>query len=186
MAACVNHPRSRIVSICTVCGDGLCEECIHTSPGGAILCEKCARTAQNSARTVSQVLSEREPEKKQAPVRRPIIIFMFMLLAAGIGINIWLTAHYASAQTRLLPEDNPAGLVVAHREVSLALEHYAIKHGSYPDQLSELIPIYVQNPIADYLEKLSYHSTGESFTLDADVSDKGPVLRANSHLEVSK
>jgi hypothetical protein len=54
----------------------------------------------------------------------------------------------------------------ASQPVIAALEQYHADHGSYPEELTELIPEYLAlNPLTTEVQDFSYSKNGESYSL---------------------
>lgn len=164
---CPVHPDRVAESLCTVCGTRHCASC---APPHRFLEEPvCPSCAPSVARRLTGVERAEHTERRARSPRAGLLFggaAGFVLLAL-LGTQVLFPALKGTAA----PEDPRAEVVSSFTQVGLALEVWRAREGSYPAELSLLVP----GDLAE-IPRDPYDSGGAPLRYRSSESELGAIL----------
>ena len=177
---CKNHPERTAEHFCGSCGIPLCEDCVEETASGERYCFQCAMF-----QTVSGVGSslqdkrEKAAEKKLEDKKKWGPFQYFLVASSALVVVMWGVILLGGQKTPASRGDLSKNTRVLLFMVDSAVKRYAHFEGDqYPQELSELIPKYLQLSKEELhlLQRLSYEiDPAEGYRLEPRSTKPGEM-----------
>jgi len=178
MERCDRHPERIAKGICASCGDRLCDECISDRRGNIVLCYECAMKATTSDFEKWEKKKDAEAEIQRTKIKKPekegiggfgwfmIIALSIIAMEGGVIATDYFVVRrgevsHISSNTITKRYELDVSSVNMHT-ISMAIERYKDDHtGALPEDLSALVPDYLDSIPADPVTGLDYEYSAE-------------------------